>query len=53
MTAEEREQMNRLCERIQVEQDHQQFTRLVTQLNELLSRKEHRLEVANQNRTKP
>jgi hypothetical protein len=53
MTPEEREQMNRLCERIQMEQDHQQFTKLVTQLNELLSRKERRLDIADHNPTKP
>ncbi len=35
--------MNRLCERIQVEQDPRIFTKLVGQLNELLERKEQRL----------
>lgn len=43
MNPEEREQMNRLCERIQVEQDPRIFTKLVGQLNELLERKEQRL----------
>jgi hypothetical protein len=52
MTPEVREQMNRLCERIQVEQDHEQFIKLVTQLNELLDRKEHRLD-SDQKATKP
>jgi hypothetical protein len=44
MTAQEREQMNRLCERIQIEKDPKIFMQLVEQLNELLERKEKRLE---------
>jgi hypothetical protein len=44
MTTEEREQMNRLCELIQTEQDTDRFMELVDQLNELLERKEKRLE---------
>jgi hypothetical protein len=44
MTPEEREQMNRLCERIQIEKDPKIFMQLVDQLNKLLERKEKRLE---------
>ena len=44
MTAEERAEMNRLCERIQTEQDPHLFMELVDQLNRLLARKEKRLE---------
>lgn len=36
--------MNRLCERIQIEKDPKIFMQLVEQLNELLERKEKRLE---------
>lgn len=44
MTPEEREELNRLCQQITVERDRETFTRLIEQLNELLARKEHRLE---------
>jgi hypothetical protein len=44
MTPEEREQMASLCQRIATEQDRDIFSHLVTQLNELLSRKDQRLE---------
>jgi hypothetical protein len=44
MTPEEREQMNRLCERIQIEKDAKIFMLLVEQLNDLLERKEKRFE---------
>jgi hypothetical protein len=44
MIPEEREQMNWLCERIQSEENPYAFTNLVGQLNELLERKEKRLE---------
>jgi hypothetical protein len=43
MTAEEKERMNFLCKQIQVEQDETKFTELVSELNELLETKEHRL----------
>jgi hypothetical protein len=33
-----------LCQRIAVEQDRMKFTKLVAELNELLEKKEHRLE---------
>jgi hypothetical protein len=44
MNQEERQQMNRLCQRIQIEKDPKVFMQLVEQLNELLERKEKRLE---------
>jgi hypothetical protein len=43
MTAEERQQLNSLCLRIQDEKDPDRFSQLVQQLNDLLQRKEHRL----------
>jgi len=48
MTPEEREQMNRLCEQIAKEKDHQKFVKLVQELNDLLDHKEQRLEESNQ-----
>lgn len=44
MTPEEREELNRLCQKIAVEQDHEVFTNLIQQLTELLSRKDRRHE---------
>lgn len=44
MTPEERERMFYLCQRIAVEKDHQIFGELVAELNELLNRKDQRLE---------
>jgi hypothetical protein len=44
MNPEEREQMNWLCERIQIETNPHAFTNLVEQLNNLLRRKEKHLE---------
>ncbi len=44
MTPDERELMAILCQRIAVEQDRMKFTKLVAELNELLEKKEHRLE---------
>ena len=44
MTPDERELMAILCQRIAVEQDRMKFTKLVDELNELLEKKEHRLE---------
>ena len=41
MTSEERERMDRICEQIQEEKDPDTFTRLVTELNDLLERKEN------------
>jgi hypothetical protein len=51
MTPDEREQMQRLCERIAVEQDHKKFTELIESLNKLLARKNHRLEEREKTRT--
>jgi hypothetical protein len=45
MTPEERELMHVLCEQIAKEKDHAKFTNLVQELNNLLERKEFRLEV--------
>jgi hypothetical protein len=44
MTPDEHEQMNSLCQRIAMEQDHKQFTELIEALNKLLECKNHRLE---------
>ena len=44
MTPDERERMNLLCELIAKEQDHDKFVKLVQELNDLLDRKETRLE---------
>lgn len=46
MDAEERERMNQLCMRLQNEKDHQEFSKLLQELNELLDRKEQRLATA-------
>ena len=45
MTPEEQSRMNKLCQQIAVEQDPQTFGELVHQLNELLERKEDRLQL--------
>ena len=44
MSPEERERMNDICTKLQVEQDHNKFTQLMAELNNLLEHKEHRLE---------
>jgi len=44
MTPDERERMHVLCEQIAKEQNHEKFSKLVQELNDLLERKEHRLE---------
>jgi hypothetical protein len=44
MTPDERERMHFLCEQIAKEKDHEQFSKLVQELNDLLERKKHRLE---------
>lgn len=51
MTPEERERMMYLCKRIQEEQDHAKFMELIVELNDLLARKEHRLEAKATART--
>lgn len=44
MTPDERERMHSLCEQIAKEQDHEKFTKLVQELNDLLDHKEKQLE---------
>jgi len=46
MTPEERDRMHALCARIEVEKDHEEFTRLVQELNDLLEGKDRRLNTA-------
>jgi len=48
MTAEERERMHILCERIAKEQNHDKFVKLVQELNDLLDHKEQRLDSSKQ-----
>ncbi len=43
MTPEERERMNRICLRIQTEQDPKVFDQLVRELNDLLEEKHARI----------
>ena len=44
MSPEERERMYDICAKLQVEQDHNAFSQLMTELNNLPEHKEHRLE---------
>jgi hypothetical protein len=44
MTPDEIEQMYRLCELIEHENDHRKFLELIEELNELLERKQKRME---------
>jgi hypothetical protein len=44
MRPDERERMYQLCSMIEKEQNRERFLELIQQLNELLERKEHRLE---------
>lgn len=44
MNAEEKAELDALCQRIVEEKDHSKFLDLVMQLNQLLERKERRLE---------
>jgi hypothetical protein len=44
MTADERKRMYALCAQIEKEKDHRRFLKLVQELNNLLERKEHRLD---------
>ncbi len=44
MTPDERERMNLLCTLIQHERDLKRYRELVTELNELVGRKDKRLE---------
>jgi hypothetical protein len=50
MSPEERVRMNDICTRLQVEQDHNKFTQLMSELNNLLERKEHRLQESDKER---
>jgi hypothetical protein len=44
MNAEKRKRMYQLCALIEEEKDHQRFIELIQELNELLERKQDRLE---------
>lgn len=44
MKPDERERMYQLCAMIEKEQDRERFMQLIKELNDLLERKEHRLE---------
>ena len=44
MKPDERERMYQLCALIECEQDHHRFLQLIEELNDLLERKERRLE---------
>jgi len=44
MTPDERSRMYELCALIEKEQDRHRFLHLIEELNQLLERKEHRLE---------
>jgi len=44
MKPDERERMYQLCELIENEKDHSRFLELIRELNDLLQRKEQRLE---------
>lgn len=43
MTPDERERMTFLCDQIAVEKNHLRFMELVQELNDLLSKKQHRM----------
>jgi hypothetical protein len=47
MTPEERQRMDLLVLRIQQEKDHETFTRLVEELNQLIDQKERRFPPEN------
>ena len=51
MNPDERDEMNRLCQLIQDEQDRPKFMELVQRLLDLLARKRHRLEAKETRRT--
>jgi hypothetical protein len=44
MTPEEVERMKVLCQQIESEKDHNRFSQLIAELNELLERKNKRLD---------
>jgi len=43
MTPDEVERMNALCKQIETEKDHKRFSKLISELNELLEGTHHRL----------
>ena len=47
MTPDERDRMYTLCQKIATEKDQSKFVRLIHELNDLLERKERRLENTN------
>lgn len=47
MNPEEQKRMSDLCHKISIEQDPNEFTRLVDELNDLLDRKEQQLQSNN------
>jgi len=47
MKPDERDRMYQLCAMIEKEKDHHRFLKLIEELNQLLERKEHRLEHTN------
>jgi hypothetical protein len=51
MNPDERERVNKICTQVQVEQDRQRFTELITELNRILERKEQRLEETEKQQT--
>jgi hypothetical protein len=44
MTSEEHERMLALCQQVAVEKDHRRFNLLIRELNDLLERKQQRIE---------
>jgi hypothetical protein len=44
MTPDEVERMKKLCQQIEVEKDHHNFSELIAELNELLEQKNKRLD---------
>ena len=44
MTPDEVERMNALCKQIETEKDHNRFSKLISELNELLEGTHHRLD---------
>jgi hypothetical protein len=53
MTPDEVERMNALCKQIATEKDHNRFSQLLLELNELLERKNKRLDHPSQPNTDP
>ena len=53
MTPDEVDRMKVLCQQIETEKDHNKFSQLLLELNELLERKNKRLAPATQPNTDP